>query len=73
MIITMPKDTAFEEKECLFCKKTYLTVVIQGQTVGFDKVEGVEDGYRHHECDEMMQALEQAFALLDAKEKTHGR
>lgn len=51
-------------KECPF--------VIQGQTGGFDKVEGVEDGYRPHECDEMMQALERAFQLLDEKEKAHG-
>lgn len=57
------------KKECPFCQQEYFSVVIRGRSCGLDKVEGVEGGYRPHECKEMMQAVEQLFDKLEEAEQ----
>ncbi len=62
-MVLLPNGAALDEKECPFCGETYFAVSIRGRICGFDKAEGVEDGYRPHECDEMMAALERLLII----------
>ena len=69
MIILLPKSTVFEKKECSFCHEECLSVALDAETSQFvEKAEGVEDGYRLHECDKMMQAIERAIETLTGSE-----
>ena len=62
-MVLLPEGAVLDEKECPFCKETYFAVNIRGRICGFDKVEGVADAYRPHECDEMMEALERLLII----------
>ena len=68
-MILLPDGTPFEKKTCPFCDGEYLSVVLDaGTCASVEKVEGVAGGYRLHECDEMLQAMEQALEVLTGSE-----
>ena len=64
-MILLPDGIPFAEKTCSFCNGEYLSFALDAGTSRLlEKVEGVEGGYRLHECDEMLQAMEQAIETL---------
>lgn len=65
MIILLPKGTVFEKSVCSFCHQEQLVGILDAGTSGFiEKAEGIEDGYRLHECEPMLQAMEHAIEVL---------
>lgn len=56
----------FEKRVCSFCHQEQRVAILDAETSRFiEKAEGIEDGYRLHECEPMLQAIEQAIEMLE--------